>query len=265
MTSIDEVNSKADELHELARTLDDESALKMYRQVLELDPNRPTTYYNIGLIFKYQANWPESFHYNKKAVELNPDDESANWNLAIAATALRDWRAARETWSRLGINIESGDGPIDCDFGMTPVRLNPEEKGEVVWGLRIDPVRVRIENIPYATSGFRHGDIVLHDGAAVGHRSIDGREYPVFNVLELFEPSRQSTYEVEVLAPSAGDVEELIAAFAEFCIEAEDWTTNVRQICRQCSEGTPHEDHDEEGPQEWLDRRFLGVGATGRS
>ena len=40
--------------------------------------------------------------------------------------------------------------------------------------------------------------MVLHDGAAVGTREADGHEYPVFNVLELFEVSKLSTYEAEL-------------------------------------------------------------------
>jgi hypothetical protein len=62
---------------------------------------------------------------------------------------------------------------------------------EVVWSERICPVRSRIVNIPTGATGFRHGDIVLHDGAPVGYRSNSyGKQRPVFSVLELFDPSR---------------------------------------------------------------------------
>src|SRR5690606_14547387 len=104
----------------------------------------------------------ESLKHNRLAVELDPQDEASNWNLAIAATALRDWRTAREVWQRLGLKIDAGDTPIEADFGMTPVRLNPDEKSEVVWARRIDPVRARLINIPCAESGACHGDVFLH-------------------------------------------------------------------------------------------------------
>ncbi|MCD6061725.1 MAG: Tetratricopeptide 2 repeat protein, partial [Moraxellaceae bacterium] len=244
--SVEDAKEKAEALHQEAMDLDDagdtDLALKKYLEALQHDLSRATTHYNIGLIYKYRHQWPESFRYNKQAVELDPDDEAANWNLAIAATALRDWQTARSVWHRLGMPVEEGDTPIAQDFGMTPVRLDPDGDGEVVWGRRIDPVRVRILSIPMA--GFRHGDIVLHDGAAVGHRDVDGRRYPVFNVLEPFEASAYSTWEAEVHASQPEDIEALEKICDEFEVAFEDWTTSVQTLCRACSEGTPHDHHD---------------------
>lgn len=238
----------AELLHQQAMNLHDEGdedlALQTYHRALELDWSRPSTHYNIGLIHKYRREWAESLKHNRLAVELDPQDEASNWNLAIAATALRDWRTAREVWQRLGLKIEAGDTPIEADFGMTPVRLNPDEKSEVVWARRIDPVRARLINIPYAESGACHGDVFLHDGAAVGHREHEGRQYPVFNALELFEPSADSTYEARLRVGDQADVEALITLLEERQIAVEDWSRSVYILCKQCSEGTPHEHHD---------------------
>jgi tetratricopeptide (TPR) repeat protein len=253
---------EAERLHEQARELDDEPALAMYRRVLELDPDRPSTLYNIGLIHKYRGEWHASREFNQRSVNLRPDDDAANWNLAIAATALRDWATARAVWRRLGILTKDGTGPIEGNFGMTPVRLDPDGDGEVVWGDRIDPVRVKLSNVPYPASGFRYGDIVLHDGAAVGTREIDGQEYPVFNVLELFEASTWSTYEAEVHAPSETDAADLAEALEKAHVVNEDWTESVRILCRQCSEGNVHEQHDHELDDEWTDRHVFGLAIT---
>ena len=97
--------------------------------------------------------------------------------ITIASTALRKWDDVRSVWKDNGINVDGESGPIEMDFGMTPVRLNPEDDGEVVWATRIDPVRARLDSIPYKESGFKHGDIVLHDGAAVGYREVGDNEY----------------------------------------------------------------------------------------
>ncbi len=239
-------------------------ALKKYFEALELDFSRSTTHYNIGLIYKYRKQWAESFRYNKRAADLEPSDEAANWNLAIAATALRDWKTARSVWHRLGMPIEEGQDPIEVNFGLTPVRLNPEDDGEVVWGRRVDPVRVRISSIPFPTSGYRFGDVVLHDGAAVGYREYNGREVAVFNVLELFESSAYSTYEAELTVVCPEDVEALHSICDELSVECEDWTTSVRNICRQCSEGRPHEHHNHDKEERWKDRHLVGLAATSR-
>lgn len=81
--------TRAEALHLEGMALDDEGetdrALAKYLEALELDFARPETHYNIGLIHKYRAQWAESLRYNKRAAELDPDDEAVNWNLAIAA------------------------------------------------------------------------------------------------------------------------------------------------------------------------------------
>lgn len=226
------------------RERDDEAALALYAQVLMLAPDCMPAHYDIGLIHKYRGEWADSLTANAHAAELAPDDEAANWNLAIAATALRDWRAARSAWHRLGLPIEPGDEPIEADFGIAPVRLNQEANGEVVWGRRVCPVRVRIESVPLPQSGFRCGDVVLHDGAPNGSRTAFGREYAVFDVLDRFEDAGLPTWIAEITAASEDDVAALEKALDEAGIMHEHWTRNVRILCKACSEGRPHEQHE---------------------
>ncbi|AXI03615.1 tetratricopeptide repeat protein [Aquirhabdus parva] len=255
--------TKAQELHELGQRLSDEGkeqeAISAYLQAIELDPKKSESFYNIGLIYKYQNEWTKSFEYNQKAYSLDPSDESARWNLAIAATALRDWATVRQAWQDNGIALDGKSGPIDMNFGITPVRLNPDYDAEVVWATRIDPVRARIENVPYKESGFRYDDIVLHDGAAVGYRKNGNNEYPVFNVLELFERSKFSTALASIQINSEQDIAVLENLFSKSVHHFEDWTKNVRTLCRQCSEGMPHEHHDSDLTPDFNHERTLGV------
>lgn len=247
---------------------DDEGALQHYRMALEVQPTKSSLHYNAGLVYKYRGDWPNSFRHNLVANAVNPDSEAARWNLAIAATALRDWATARRMWQACGVIMQEGEGPIDADCGDTPVRLNPDGDGEVVWARRIDPVRARINNVPLPGSGYCFGDIVLHDGAAVGHRMSGDREYPVFNVLEPFEDSSLDTYEVNILAADAGDVARLDQLADAAGLAMEDWTANFRVLCKACSEGTPHEhdenEDDDQEPASWDDARRLGIAAGSR-
>jgi hypothetical protein len=145
------------------------------------------------------------------------------------------------------------------NFGRAPVRLNPDNQGEVVWGTRIDPVRIRIDNIPFLDSGFRYHDIVLHDGAAEGYRKFEKREYPVFNMLELFEASAYKTFVAEVEILNEEDIDKLWDIFAESPHDFEDWTTNTRILCKKCSEGVVHKHHETGEEPEWNPKRTLGV------
>lgn len=261
----DDTAAQAEALHQQAMDLDDDDeALRLYHQALALDPARSSTLYNIGLIHKYRGAWAESLDYNRRALALAPEDEAANWNFAIAATALCDWASARQAWQRVGIDMPPGEAPIEDDFGSALVRLDPDGAAEVVWGRRICPVRQRINNVPLPESGYRCGDIVLHDGAATGSRVSDGREYRVFNALMLHQPSALSTYTLDVDAASADDMEALLAALEAAGLLAEDWTASVRVLCKACSEGVPHEHHDGDAghPADWQAQRRLGVAAV---
>jgi tetratricopeptide (TPR) repeat protein len=255
----------AEQLHEEAVSLDDdELALSKYHEALRLDSGRPSTLYNVGLIHKYRGEWTQSLSFNARALALAPTDEAANWNLAIAATALRNWRVARRAWTKAGIDVGGvdDDTPIERDFGSTPVRLNPDGDAEVVWGHRIDPARVRLTNIPYPASGFRCGDVVLHDGAPIGERTWQGRAYPVFNVLELLDASALSTYEAEVEIGVDADLDALLDALEKAQVEHENWTATVRMLCKQCSEGTPHEHHDLLLGKEWQACHVVAIAAN---
>ena len=248
-----------------AEALDDlESAMPLYERALALAPDHATTHYNLGLVYKYRGAWAESLHHNRRASDLREGYEPANWNMGIAATALRDWPAAREAWRRAGIELPPGEGPIEGDFGQTPVRLNPDADAEVVWARRIDPVRAVIESIPFPDSGFREGDVVLHDGAPVGKRQRGERLYSVFNVLEMFEASANSTFEIEVRARDAADLEALTTALEAAQVCHEVWTNNIEILCKACSEGVPH-DHAPGEPKAspaWPDTHLLGISAT---
>jgi hypothetical protein len=93
-----------------------------------------------------------------------------------------------------------------------------------------------------------------------------GKERPVFNVLELFEASRLSTYEASLEAASSEILGELERACESLGIEIEDWTANIQNLCRACSEGRPHEGHDQEleAVQTWDPKRRVGFAAVDR-
>ncbi|MFT4728610.1 MAG: tetratricopeptide (TPR) repeat protein [Granulosicoccus sp.] len=255
---------RAQKLHNEAQRLSDnghdEKAIEIYKSAIALDPSRSTSYYNIGLIYKYRNDWSASCKYNKIAYELDATDDASRWNFAIAATALGDWETSRRLWSDVGFTLDEDSSPIDMDFGITPIRLNPDSDGEVVWARRIDPVRARLENIPFPESGYRYGDVVLHDGAPVGERVYNDQTYPVFNCLELLEPSADSTYVLIVRAPNGIAMKTLDSELENSGIHLEDWTSTVRALCRQCSEGLPHETHDSElDSGQWIEERKCGL------
>lgn len=225
---------------------DSESAIKLYKEILTQKEDWAAPNYNLGLVYKYQGKWEESFKYNKRAVELNREDESAWWNLGIAATALKEWRMARGCWNFFGMKYDDLDEEPDGEISITPIRLNPDGDAEVVWAMRIDPARAILENIPLPESGHRYKDMVLNDGAPKGYREWDGREYPVFDELQLLSKSDYQTFSIKCRIEDQAHFELLAERCEKADIFIENWTTGIRILCAACSLGTPHEHHDEE-------------------
>lgn len=237
-------------------------ARSAYALATVLAPSWSAPWFNRGLIAKFERRWPDCRKFNRRAAELSPNDPPAWWNLGIAATALGDWDTAREAWSRYGIKVPAGTGPIDMNLGPVPIRVSPHERPEVVWCRRLDPARALIRSVPTPESGRGYGDTVLHDGEPKGKRLHTGREVSVFDELELLSAGRLATFAVAVVAPVLADMEELEAASIEDTLVIEDWPSNVQMICHSCSEGRPHEHHAPESESPWQPNRVVGVAAA---
>lgn len=260
-----------DALHERAYAAMDSGLLAeasaLFDALLQRDPDHAAYHYMRmrGLAHKYMLDWPLSLRHNLQAIELSDQDsEAQRWNAAIAATALGDWPQARRQWAACGIRIPEGEGPIDDDYGVAVVRLNPWNGSETVFMRRIDPVRARLLNVPLPESGHRFGDIVLHDGAATGHR-FDGRQrqVPVFNELVRLVPSDFQTFVVFVECDRREGLQPLLDATAPGIGYIEDWTDSIHHYCLRCSYGTPHR-HEPEAGSDWQPARNLGIAAQSR-
>jgi tetratricopeptide (TPR) repeat protein len=215
-----------------------------YRAAITASPAWSVPWYDLGLLYKYQGRWQESYEFNQKAAELAPDEEAAWWNLGIAATALGQWADARRAWQACGFEMPPGDGPLDLNYGSVPVRLDPDGVAEVVWAHRLDPARAEILSVPLPTSLFRWHDIVLHDGAAQGYRARHGEQIPVFNVLTRLEPSPYQTFILELATSDRAAIETLEQVAEEAGGAAEDWGSTTNILCRKCSLGLPHYHRD---------------------
>jgi hypothetical protein len=231
-----------------------------FRSSSFLAPAWPAPVFNLGLLAKRDRRWDEARALNRRAAELDPNSPPAWWNLGIAATALGDWKTARLAWSRYGIDVPEGEGPIEMDLGLVPIRLRPLSLSEVVWCRRIDPARAVVLSVPTPESGRGYWDTVLHDGEPRGSRQLDGAEVSVFDEIQLLAPGRLHTFAARVTAPAHGDVEALAASCRAGEHAVEDWEASVRWLCRRCSEGSPHA-HDGACDEEWVPERTVAVAA----
>ncbi len=243
MNEFDILLEKAQELTEEGK---EKEAIEIYNQLINDVPDWSVPYFNLGLIFKYRNDWQKSFDLNLKSTELNSEDEGSWWNLGIAATALKNWRIARSAWNKFGLNLEVNDEEVNSVNWYTPIRLNPDGDAEVVWAVRIDPARAIINSIPLPKCKHRYGDLILNDGTPVGTRMVNGQEYGVFNELELLQKSDYKTFSVTVFTDENKHLDKLFELLDDYELPHENWTSTIRILCKQCSEGTPHEVHDKQ-------------------
>jgi hypothetical protein len=230
-------------LNERGRTASDAGrkklALRFYHVATFIEPSWSVPWYNAGLVLKYQGRWAESLWMNQRAALLDPSDEAAWWNLAIAATALRNWSEAARAWKACGIAVlQDAGGEVATDPATACVRLNPNSSGEVVWGERIDPVRFLVLNVPLPESKHRFKDVILNDGAQNGERESRGRKFPVFDELALWQKSDFSTFKANITIPNESSEVDLIELCRSAGMGVEDWGT-IRMLCAECSRGNP--------------------------
>jgi hypothetical protein len=80
----------------------------------------------------------------------------------------------------------------------------------------------------------------LNDGAIQGERIMDGRNVPVFDVLQRLVPSAMRTFVIELASVERAAVEALRAIAERAGGTAENWGVSTRILCRECSYGAPH-------------------------
>lgn len=256
---------------------------RLAAELLRRRPDAGAIWYDRGRFAKWRGDWAAAADYSRRALDLLPPDgregEPEAWNLGIAATALHDWATARAAWTAFGVPLPPATdvtAPVEADFGVAPVRLNPDPRfvgqerllidgrewaTEVVWGRRLCPARIRIENVPTPDSGHRHGDVVLHDGDTVGSRRLGDAEVGVFDEIALWWRNPRPTLSAVVTAPDAAALEELTDRFDAAGAAAEDWTGGVQLLCKACSEGAPVHDHAH-AASGWTPERRVGIAAT---
>jgi hypothetical protein len=253
----------AEAANERANALIDErrfrEAIEPAAEACRLRSDWASAWWNYAIALKHGHRWADCLEACDHAIALDPENsDGLHWNAGIAATALGDWSRARTAWAAYGLDVPAGEGPLEMELGIAPVRISPDDRPEVVYGKRLDPCRVQLMSIPLPDSGRRYGDIVLHDGEPRGKRRVDGHELSVFDELVVLERSPYGTWTVEATCQGPEERDALVALFDDVDGAIEDWTESLVMLCAQCSLGEPHEHHDQTN-ETWSSERKLGL------
>jgi len=206
------------------------NAVKLYKRVAKMAPDWSAPFSFLSLIYKKRNEWQPSLHYSQKAVEHNPFDEIAWYNLGISATALKKWELAKKAWHQLGYKFSQST--VTPAFNPTPVivRINPQTQPELILANRIDPARAQIQSVPQPSSMHGFQDLILLDTTASGYHYIKGKQFPVFDALEMIRPSLHYTFAVELLTDSIEDVFTLEKLCHDANLGFDNWSKAYRMM-----------------------------------
>jgi len=196
------------------------------------NPGDAAAQFNLGVVRKWAGRFEESAAAFR-VVLASRDDKAAQWNLGIAATAQRDFRAAREAWTRLGLRIPESDGDFAAPGERIPVRLPAAPDApvvyEIVWADRMCPARARLTGIPRYDGPCTLHDVVLIDGVSVGQVQTDkaGAPLEILPYLAVFSRAGGRLFRlrpVEGASLTAEALSPLVAALRARGYAAIDWT-----------------------------------------
>lgn len=86
-----------------------EGALDCYKKALELSPESPMSYYNIGSVYQIQQKHSEACTYFKKAVELDEEDESFKVAYAMSLVKSNNFQEAADIYKKLLVSHPEKD------------------------------------------------------------------------------------------------------------------------------------------------------------
>ncbi|HEY2583830.1 MAG TPA: hypothetical protein VGI43_18620 [Mucilaginibacter sp.] len=204
-------------------------SMELLQKGTEIFPDWPAPYYNLGIVYKGQRNWEQSYMAFEQVLKLDNKDIYSWWHFGIASTALKNWKSARRAWVAIGFEIEINDEELILNLDSSPIRINPDSNPEVVWCDRIDPARAVICNIPFPGSGHRFGDIILNDNVHEGLKESDGIEYPILNEIQLLVKSKYSTCSTYLYTGNQQHYDSLEELCDAAGVKIENWPSQLRK------------------------------------
>lgn len=134
--------------------------------------------------------FPMAVEWLLKQEALMEDPKNTQWDILTYASAAQNWELAREYAEKLGIKLESTEGPIEEEWGMVSIRYY--EEGNIVterYAQCTGPVTARIIQPTSSGQAQKMGDWVVFDAEHLVERPEDPEEHfiPCFRAVHTLE------------------------------------------------------------------------------
>ncbi|MDH3201558.1 MAG: tetratricopeptide repeat protein [Myxococcales bacterium] len=235
----------------------DADAQQAFNRALELDGERGSWWYDLGLLHKWRGRFEEGLRANQMALDHKAARRPALWNLAICATGLGSGEVARRSWEELGmpaqadpktkmplvdglppllVRVLSRPSPVDATTKL------PTGVGfELVWVAPLSPCHGVVQSPTFRDAPIDYGDLVLWDGAPVAeHRISDCGPVPVFPLLEILRHGDERRWPFAAIEKEKGalvGLEQALPDGTRVFVQQE----RLEHHCAACEAGVAHE------------------------
>ncbi len=136
-----------DKAVDLTKKNQTEAALAEWKKAVELNPEEGKAQFNLALALDNQGLLDEAIIHYQKATELEPDNTAAFTNLAIALARTGKLDEAIESFSKC-VAIEPGSAKAHANLGIALIEKGRDEEGmqQCLKALEIDPENADAHN-----------------------------------------------------------------------------------------------------------------------
>ncbi|MGW0806819.1 tetratricopeptide repeat protein [Nonomuraea sp. NPDC002799] len=149
--------------------------------------------------------------------ELSDEDV---WRMIVMATSAEDWATVRKGAAKIGMPIQSAEGPIEEEMGLIRVILPAPDGGQrQVLSIRTGPATARLALPQPRGMDYNAGDLVVFDPQLLEPVPEDPQEQqsfvPPFAAVRILRPGGYTSFFFDGAAPSEEDWAEFTEVMAE--------------------------------------------------
>lgn len=142
------------------------------------------------------------------------------WRMIVMATSAEDWDTVRQGAKKIGMPIESTEGPVEEEMGLIRVILPAPDGGQrQVLSIRTGPATARLALPQPRGMDYNAGDLVVFDPQLLEPVPEDPAEQqnfvPPFAAVRILRPGGYTSYFFDGAAPTESDWAEFTEVMAE--------------------------------------------------
>jgi len=204
-------------------------AVKLFKRLVKVAPTWVAPFEFLADIYTERQEWKPALHYSQKVLALDEQKPSAWLSVAMAATALKRWKKARNAWNEIGYQLRESSDPIHIDYGKIALKIKTNKQIEILEAQRIGPARAIIQSIPQIKSEFGFGMIVMIDPESKEkYVAPNGQSFPVYTALEIWKLTAFKNYTAFLEEASESDIDVLYNLCINEGIGFDNWSNASR-------------------------------------